>query len=53
MTKNVAVGKKAVRPGDTVVVAGAKNSNGTVAATTVSDTGAGSRRRHRRHRLEQ
>jgi hypothetical protein len=41
VTKNVAVGKKAVRPGDTVVVAGAKNSNGTVAATTVSDTGAG------------
>ena len=41
VTKNVSVGKKAVRPGDTVVVAGAKNSNGTVAATTVSDTGAG------------
>jgi len=41
VTKNVTVGKKAVRPGDTVVVAGAKNSNGTVAATTLSDTGAG------------
>jgi hypothetical protein len=41
VTKNVGVGKKAVRPGDTVVVAGAKNSNGTVSATTLSDTGAG------------
>jgi hypothetical protein len=41
VTKNVTVGKKAVRPGDTVVVAGAKNSDGTVAATTLSDTGAG------------
>ncbi len=41
VTKNVTVGKKAVRPGDTVVVAGAKNSNGTVSATTLSDTGAG------------
>ena len=45
VTKNVTVGKKAVRPGDTVVVAGAKNSNGTVSATTVSDTGAGARSR--------
>ena len=41
VTKNVTVGKNAVRPGDTVVVAGAKNSNGTVSATTLSDTGAG------------
>ena len=41
VTKNVTVGKKAVRPGDTVVIAGAKNSDGTVAATTLSDTGAG------------
>ncbi|HEX4279300.1 MAG TPA: hypothetical protein VHZ27_00960 [Solirubrobacteraceae bacterium] len=41
VTKNVSVGKNAVRPGDTVVVAGAKNSNGTVSATTLSDTGAG------------
>ena len=40
VTKNVTVGKKAVRPGDTVVVAGAKDSNGTVTATT--------RQRHRR-----
>ena len=40
VTKNVNVGKKAVRPGDLVVVSGAKGSNGTLSATTVSDTGA-------------
>jgi hypothetical protein len=40
VTKNVNVGKKAVRPGDLVVVSGAKGSNGTVNATTVSDTGS-------------
>jgi hypothetical protein len=40
VTKNVGVGKKAVRPGDLVVVSGAKGSNGTVSATTVSDSGA-------------
>jgi hypothetical protein len=40
VTKNVTVGKKAVRPGDLVAVSGAKASNGTVSATTVSDTGA-------------
>ena len=40
VTKNVAVGKDAVRPGDLVVVAGAKGSDGTVSATTVNDTGA-------------
>ncbi len=40
VTKNINVGKKAVRPGDLVVVSGAKASNGTVSATTVSDTGA-------------
>ena len=45
VTKNVGVGKKAMRPGDTVVVAGAKDSNGTIAATTVSDTGAARRAR--------
>jgi hypothetical protein len=41
VSKNVTVGKDAVRPGDTVVVAGAKDSNGTVSATTLNDTGAG------------
>jgi hypothetical protein len=40
VTKNVGVAKKAVRPGDLVVVSGAKGLNGTVSATTVSDTGA-------------
>ncbi len=40
VTKNVTVGKKAVRPGDLVAVSGAKGSDGTVSATTVSDTGA-------------
>jgi hypothetical protein len=41
VTKNVGVGKDAVRPGDTVITAGAKNSDGTISATTLSDTGAG------------
>jgi hypothetical protein len=40
VTKNVAVGKKAVRPGDLVAVSGAKATNGAVSATTVTDTGA-------------
>lgn len=40
VTKNVSVGKNAVRPGDAVVVSGAKNSDGSIAATTLSDTGA-------------
>lgn len=39
VTKNITVGKKAVRPGDLVAVSGAKSSNGTISATTVSDTG--------------
>ncbi|MBV9799817.1 MAG: hypothetical protein JO039_17350 [Solirubrobacterales bacterium] len=41
VTKSVGVSKSAVRPGDTVIVTGVKNSGGTVAATSVSDTGAG------------
>lgn len=40
VSKSTTVGKKAVRPGDTVVVQGAKGANGTVSASTVSDTGA-------------
>jgi Domain of unknown function (DUF5666) len=39
VTKSQTVGKDAVRPGDTVVVTGAKNSDGSVSAATVSDTG--------------
>jgi Domain of unknown function (DUF5666) len=40
ITKNVGVGKSAIRPGDTVVVTGLKGSNGKLSATSVSDTGA-------------
>jgi Domain of unknown function (DUF5666) len=40
VTKNVTVGKNAVRPGDAVVVSGAKSSDGSISATTLSDTGA-------------
>jgi len=40
ITKNVSVGRSAIRPGDTVVVQGLKESNGTITATSVSDTGA-------------
>ena len=40
ITKNVGVGKSAIRPGDTVVVSGVKGSGGKIAATSVSDTGA-------------
>ncbi|HUA43585.1 MAG TPA: hypothetical protein VMA77_00045 [Solirubrobacteraceae bacterium] len=39
VTKSQTVGKDAVRPGDTVVVTGAKSSDGSVSAATVSDTG--------------
>jgi hypothetical protein len=41
ITKNVSVDKSAIRPGDSVVVRGLKESSGTVSATTVSDTGTG------------
>ncbi len=40
ITKNVGVGKSAIRPGDTVVVSGLKGSGGKIAATSLSDTGA-------------
>jgi hypothetical protein len=40
VTKNVAVGKEAMRPGDLVVVQGAKDSGGAISATSVNDTGA-------------
>ncbi len=39
VTKNVGVAKSAIRPGDTVVVQGVKGSNGTISATSVSDSG--------------
>jgi hypothetical protein len=40
ITKSFTVGKKAVRPGDSVVIQGAKSSNGTLSATSISDSGA-------------
>lgn len=40
ITKSLTVGKKAVRPGDAVVIRGAKSSNGTLSATSISDSGA-------------
>jgi hypothetical protein len=40
VSKTVSVSKSAVRPGDTVVVRGAKNASGTIAATTITDSGA-------------
>ncbi len=39
LTKSIAVGKNAVRPGDLVTVSGAKESGGALSATTVNDTG--------------
>jgi len=42
LTKTVTVGKARVRPGDTVVVQGLKNKSGTLAATSLSDSGASS-----------
>jgi hypothetical protein len=40
ITKSVGVGKSAIHPGDTLIVQGVKGSNGTITATTVSDSGA-------------
>jgi len=44
VTKSQSVSKSSVRPGDAVLIQGLKSSNGTVAATSVSDTGAGAAR---------
>ena len=44
VTKSEAVSKTSVRPGDTVVIQGAKASNGTITATSVSDSGASATR---------
>lgn len=41
ITKSLHVARKAVRPGDSVVIQGAKSSNGTLRATSVTDSGAG------------
>ncbi len=40
ITKSQGVGANAIHPGDTVVVRGVTGSNGTIAASTVSDSGA-------------
>jgi hypothetical protein len=40
VTKSVGVSKSAVRPGDTVIIQGLKSSNGTIQATSLSDSGA-------------
>ncbi|MGZ4251147.1 MAG: DUF5666 domain-containing protein [Solirubrobacteraceae bacterium] len=38
--KSLGVSKHSLRPGDSVVIRGLKNSNGKVSATTISDSGA-------------
>lgn len=40
LSKSVSVSRHAVRPGDTVVVQGLKQQNGTLVATSVADSGA-------------
>ena len=40
ITKSVSVGSKSVHPGDSVVVSGIKASNGSVTASSVSDSGS-------------
>lgn len=41
ITKSQSVGRSAIHPGDTVVIAGVPNKSGTIVAATVSDSGAG------------
>jgi Domain of unknown function (DUF5666) len=41
LTKSLSVSKSSLHPGDTIVVQGVKNSSGTLVATSVSDSGAG------------
>jgi hypothetical protein len=40
LSKSLGVSKSALHPGDSVVIQGVKNSNGTLVATSVSDSGA-------------
>jgi hypothetical protein len=42
VSKSLSVSRKAIRPGDSVVVQGASGSGGTLTATSISDTGASS-----------
>jgi hypothetical protein len=44
VTKSLSVSRKSVRPGDTVVIEGVKNSSGTIVAASVSDSGAAAAR---------
>jgi hypothetical protein len=44
ITKSESVSKASLRPGDAVVIQGAKSSNGTITATSVSDSGASATR---------
>jgi hypothetical protein len=44
VTKSESVSGTSVRPGDTVVIQGVKASNGTITATSVSDSGASASR---------
>jgi hypothetical protein len=44
ITKSQGVSKTSVRPGDAVVIQGAKSSTGAITATSVSDSGAGAAR---------
>jgi len=44
ITKSESVSKASVRPGDAVVIQGAKSSSGTITATSVSDSGASATR---------
>ena len=54
ITKSQGVSKRALRPGDSVVIQGAKDSAGTLSATTVSDSGASKHERgQQRQQLEQ
>ncbi len=39
VSKSVGVSKSAIRPGDSVTIEGAKGSDGTISATSVSDSG--------------
>jgi hypothetical protein len=42
ITKSLSVSKRSVYPGDSVVIRGLKNKNGTLAATAITDSGASS-----------
>lgn len=44
VTKSESVSRASIRPGDTVVIQGAKGSDGTLTATSVTDSGAGAGR---------